>query len=469
MLIELGNESKLIDSATPGYNSCGCGNRRYYTKAEIDEMLAGLMDEDKIKEIIDQLFLDYVEENDFVEIILNAIGDIYTQDQIDALLSELESRIKTWVEAKGYLTDISLTINGQTLHNGDSIDIQGGGGSTPDMSNYATRAWVTAQTNLAILTATENETARTENTYAKLNAFNQFKSEMESCCGEVNDKIDELEVIIANLQEQIDNITGGTTPDTGDTPDTGSTPDTGDTPTPDNRPRVITRFNVTSTTEPTQILYAIGDNLSDIKDGNGNQIPISLYYTFPSLGEQTLIFYYKNGTFTDRQQWYGLKQIVFAQQIGVTAGPKAFENSSLAHLTTRNGASYAYRNCKNLTTLDLGIGWGSVATEVFNGCSSLVMDFVISDEGTKIGNGAFKGTKIRTLTIPQTVTTIYGTCLNGCTEMQYVRFLGTTPPETVKDGAFSNGTYPIYVPSSAVNTYKTKLPAYASRIQAWNG
>lgn len=390
------NKSNVY-SYTPGLSGCGCGSRRYYTKAEIDAMLANVLDEDKIKEILDQMFEEYIEEGDLYELILNVIGDIYTKDEIDAMFAALDA---------------------------GKLDTT---------------------------------------------AFTQFKNEMENCCSEVNDKIDELEVIIANLQEQIDNITGGTTPDTGDTPDTGTTPDTGDTPTPDNRPRVITRFNVTSTTEPTQILYAIGDNLSDIKDGNGNQIPVSLYYTFPSLGEQTLIFYYKKGIFTDRQQWYGLTQITFAQQIGVTAGSKAFENSSLAYLRTRNGASYAYRNCKNLTSLDLGVGWGSVATEVFNGCSSLVMDFVISEEGTKIGNGAFKGTRIRTLTIPQTVTTIYGTCLNGCTEMQYVRFLGTTPPETIKDGAFSNGTYPIYVPSSAVNTYKTKLPAYASRIQAWNG
>ena len=137
MLIELGNESKLIDSATPGYNSCGCGNRRYYTKAEIDEMLAGFLDGDKLKEVLNQIFTEYIEEGDLEQLIIDSIAGMYTNEEIDDLLEELEARIKTWTEEQGYLKDINLTINGRLLHNNGSITIKGG---DADLSNYYTKS-----------------------------------------------------------------------------------------------------------------------------------------------------------------------------------------------------------------------------------------------------------------------------------------------------------------------------------------
>lgn len=130
MMIEINNKSALRDSYTPGYGSgCGCGSRRYYTKDEVDALLAGIIDPDEVEQIINNLFEEYIEEGDLEQLIIDAIAGMYTNEEIDDMLAELEARIKTWVESKGYLTDIDLTINGTTLHNGDSIDIEGGGGS----------------------------------------------------------------------------------------------------------------------------------------------------------------------------------------------------------------------------------------------------------------------------------------------------------------------------------------------------
>ena len=129
-MIEINNKSALRDSYTPGYGSgCGCGSRRYYTKDEVDALLAGIIDPDEIEQIINNLFEEYIEEGDLEQLIIDAIAGMYTNEEIDDMLAELEARIKTWVEEQGYLTDIDLTINGTTLHNGDSIDIEGGGGS----------------------------------------------------------------------------------------------------------------------------------------------------------------------------------------------------------------------------------------------------------------------------------------------------------------------------------------------------
>ena len=44
-------------------------------------------------------------------------------------------------------------------------------------------------------------------------------------------------------------------------------------------------------------------------------------------------------------------------------------------------------------------------------------------------------------------------------------FLSTVPPE-LKANALPGGSKPIYVPASAVDTYKSTWTAYASRIQA---
>ena len=93
MTIEKRDKGGMMDSYTPGaYSGCGCGSRRYYTKAEIDEMLANIIDEDKIREILDQMFDEYIESGDLYELILSVIGDIYTKDEIDEMLAALDNK-----------------------------------------------------------------------------------------------------------------------------------------------------------------------------------------------------------------------------------------------------------------------------------------------------------------------------------------------------------------------------------------
>ena len=145
MTIDINKNSALIDSATSGYSGCGCGNRRYYTKAEIDEMLKGVLDPEQIKEILDQMFEEYIESGDLYELILNVIGDIYTKDEVNALLA-------------------------------GKLDVT---------------------------------------------AFTEFKNEMEECCEDVHNTIEDLFYLINELNEKIDEITGSTPTPPG--PDTGET------------------------------------------------------------------------------------------------------------------------------------------------------------------------------------------------------------------------------------------------------
>lgn len=104
----------------------GCFNRK-----DIMTLLSNYVSVDDAKEILDEIFVEYIEgDNNLTELILNAVGDVYTREQIDGMIGEIQEQIdgmgfatEEWVEDQGYLNDITLTINGQEVHNGDSITI----------------------------------------------------------------------------------------------------------------------------------------------------------------------------------------------------------------------------------------------------------------------------------------------------------------------------------------------------------
>lgn len=83
-------------------STCNCGGSGFYTRAEIDEMLANIVDQDTIDAMLDDMFQDYISGTDLEQLIINTLGDVYTQEQIDAMLDDMATM--TWVQAQGYLT-----------------------------------------------------------------------------------------------------------------------------------------------------------------------------------------------------------------------------------------------------------------------------------------------------------------------------------------------------------------------------
>lgn len=255
MSVNVNDKSGLVESFTPGYEGCGCGNRRYYTKAEIDEMFQNVLDPEQIEKIVKEVVDEYVTSEEFSQVIISIIGeDYYTKAQIDTILEgyatkawttgDTDSRISTamasetartedvyakktdvpsldgyattgWVDSQNYLKDITLTINGTELHNNGSIIIEGGGGEPVDISGKLDTT--------AFTQAMQSETARTENVYAKktdldgkvdTSAFTAYTATTNECCDYVKGEIDDIWAIIATL--------------TGDTP----TPPGPEPPTP---------------------------------------------------------------------------------------------------------------------------------------------------------------------------------------------------------------------------------------------
>ncbi len=89
-------------------------------------------------------------------------------------------------------------------------------------------------------------------------------------------------------------------------------------------------------------------------------------------------------------------------------------------------------------------------------------------EGVKtIQTNAIAGCRnLKQITLPSSITTIGYNALYGCTSLEWIKIYATTPP-TISGTAFSDtNNCPIYVPTTAVNAYKTALGSeYTDRIQ----
>ena len=112
----------------------------------------------------------------------------------------------------------------------------------------------------------------------------------------------------------------------------------------------------------------------------------------------------------------------------------------------------------------------TIGDNAFNGCT--ILERVVWSKYIKtIGTNAFKNTKVEDVVLPDTVTSIGDGAFYGCSNMYEVVLNGNTPPTLSSDShAFDGSTCPIYVPSSAVDTYKTSTgwDKYASRIKPIN-
>ena len=447
MSVTINNNSGLIGSPESG---CGCGNRKYYTKAEIDEMFdnidvedmatTGWVDSNYLKDIT--ITINGTEVHNNGDIIIEGGGgepvDIsgkldttaFTQamenetartEDTYAKKSEIPSlqgyATQEWVGDQGFLKDITLTINGTELHNNGDIIIPGGGGEPVDISGKLDTT--------AFTQAMQSETARTENVYAKktdlaekvdTSAFTAYtastetwENNMEDCCDEVKTYIDYLQYMIEDLQRQIDELK----------------PEPGPTPTPTGDTFTLTAvYNVTSTTEPTKII-----NSPTEISGATNVLCIDKFFyngiehtgntfVFPATGEQTV-------------------QIHFIESVI----PRwCFFETQLKRITIPNGITlidtkaFALTKITNISLPDSVIEIGNEALEFSLGPGNY--EIRIGSGLQRIGsyiNPKYRGT-------------------------QNIYFTSTTPPTfTGSSSAFNKAgvTLSIYVPSSAVQAYKT--------------
>ena len=118
----------------------------------------------------------------------------------------------------------------------------------------------------------------------------------------------------------------------------------------------------------------------------------------------------------------------------------------------------------------------SICCKVVEGMTSLdcsLMNFQTIDipEGVTSVN-FWNCANLVNLTLPSSVTTIENAAFVGCTSLNYIRMLPTTPPTLEGyNGQYNNfnnsNNCPIYVPAASLTAYQTApgWSNYASRIQ----
>lgn len=167
----------------------------------------------------------------------------------------------------------------------------------------------------------------------------------------------------------------------------------------------------------------------------------------------------------------------------VTAiGDSAFTSSnsiqtvSIPSGVTSIGNSVFY-NRRTLTTVSGMQGVETIGNDCFNRCSGLT-SFTFPSGLTSVGFRAFRDCNgLGGVTLPSTVTSISNNAFYA--NLDYVKLTSTTPPELVLEGQYyenycfgqsGSTAYPIYVPCSSYETYKTAWNSYnqiKNRITPW--
>ena len=127
----------------------------------------------------------------------------------------------------------------------------------------------------------------------------------------------------------------------------------------------------------------------------------------------------------------------------------------------------AFASCSSISVITIPSGVTTIGDYAFQDCWRLI--YVNLEEGlTSIGGGMFwRCQNLQEIDIPSSVTTIGGYAFQNCYSLGSVTLHSTTPPTLDGESVFTNtNNCPIYVPCSAVDTYRNAnlWSSYASRI-----
>lgn len=212
--------------------------------------------------------------------------------------------------------------------------------------------------------------------------------------------------------------------------------------------RVVATYNVTSTTDPTEILGSIS-SFSKAELADGTEITLGTGYTFPSTGSVNVYY-----TLT-----------------GDTVGDNTFSGTPITSVVIPKGVASlgqaCFANSSGLTSITLSNTLISIGNDCFAGdlSGSSLSAITLPDSLTSIGWQAFRGcTSLSSITIPSAVTSIGSNCFSG-SSVSSITFTSLTPPTLGAANALTSNTLSeIIVPCPAVNDYITAWPQYAQYI-----
>ena len=235
---------------------------------------------------------------------------------------------------------------------------------------------------------------------------------------------------------------------------------------------IVAKFNVTSTTTPTKILYYDTTSYySKIEIDGVEQEPIATSYTFNTIGIHT-VKYEPNSSMA----------------IGFGYLPCLISLSIPNGITTIN--QQLCRGSENITSVTIPDSVTTIGNSSFNNCYSLT-GLTIPNGVTKLENWMFSGSGVRyinlpdsityieycsmqycynltEITIPSGVTKIENASIRSCNSIEKITILATTPPTLGKSNFTNTNNCPIYVPAQSVEAYKAASgwSTFTDRIQA---
>lgn len=151
---------------------------------------------------------------------------------------------------------------------------------------------------------------------------------------------------------------------------------------------------------------------------------------------------------------FSLDNVVLPSTVTSIEDKAFFECGSLRSIELsdqlRHIGKEAFRRCKQLTQVVIPAQVTEIEKEAFRECTSL-NEITLNTGLRTLGDNALRETAIKRLIIPSTVTHMGKKVAEKCHSLLRVECMATTPPEL--DGV-SNEKIELYVPSSAVETYK---------------
>lgn len=259
--------------------------------------------------------------------------------------------------------------------------------------------------------------------------------------------------------------------------------------------RVVAKYNVTDTTQATNILRSTQNvNLIEI-DGNILS-SLTTSYQFTETGIHVIKYTLNDNTkFILGQGFNGCKNLIdiYIPETVTSIPAYTFNDTSITSINIPKSIT-TIETCafqrSALTSVKIPNTVVNIGTDIFNGNKSLI-NVILPNNLTTITSSMFRNCKALThinipdtviainmmafagnehllnITIPANLTYIGSEAFRYCNALQYITCLATTPPTLSGSNIFS-GSYPIYVPSEALSLYQNdeSWSIYINRLQA---
>lgn len=244
--------------------------------------------------------------------------------------------------------------------------------------------------------------------------------------------------------------------------------------------RVVAKFNVTDTSNPTQIvgvdwIEGVTTAFTAIEIDGVAQPSVASSYTFSTTGEHTVKYTLTDPTelgYCAFMSCSGLTSIEIPSSVTSIGQGAFFLCSGLTSVTNlENVASIgvgAFNNCSSLTSIEIPSGVTTILDSTFNNCISLT-SVTIPNSVTSIDYNAFGGCEsLESITIGNGVTSISYGAFGDYDNLQSFTIYATTPPELIGGFIEISNDAPIYVPAESVDAYKAAdgWSDFEDRIQA---